>query len=193
MTFDQIAALPVQKLAAKNCRLFMWATWPQLPHAIGVMRAWGFPYSTAPILWIKPNRWALDGPVYLTDPSIWWSSKGKWTRTNSEVVLSGKRGKLARRTENMPQIVVAPRGRHSEKPEEVARVESSAWSAGRIWKCSAAGADGDGASSATTPIFSNRRTNERPSAARRAHRRSHRAGTPDRLLELRRPAPGSGL
>src|SRR5690348_8292201 len=44
---DEIATLPVAALAAKDCALFMWATYPCLPEAMHLMRAWGFTYKTA--------------------------------------------------------------------------------------------------------------------------------------------------
>jgi len=46
MTLEQIGALPVGHLAAPDACLFLWATWPLLPGAIGVMEAWGFRYTT---------------------------------------------------------------------------------------------------------------------------------------------------
>jgi N6-adenosine-specific RNA methylase IME4 len=36
MTLDDIKALPVNQLAAPNCALVLWATWPMLPQALEV-------------------------------------------------------------------------------------------------------------------------------------------------------------
>ncbi|MCA9640723.1 MAG: hypothetical protein KC492_08495, partial [Myxococcales bacterium] len=48
---------------------------------------------------------------------------GNWTRANAEFVLLGRRGKpstpRARGIGNVHQLVFAPRGAHSEKPDEV--------------------------------------------------------------------------
>ena len=42
MSIDELCALPVPELAAKDCALFLWATFPQLPEALRLIRAWGF-------------------------------------------------------------------------------------------------------------------------------------------------------
>jgi N6-adenosine-specific RNA methylase IME4 len=46
MPLDALKALPVGHLAAGDCCLFLWATWPMLPEAMDLMRAWGFDYRT---------------------------------------------------------------------------------------------------------------------------------------------------
>ena len=56
MTPDEIKALPVQTLAAKDCALLMWATFPNLQQALDTIRAWGFEYKTLAFCWIKKNK-----------------------------------------------------------------------------------------------------------------------------------------
>ena len=34
MSIDELCALPVEALAAKDCLLFLWATFPMLPEAL---------------------------------------------------------------------------------------------------------------------------------------------------------------
>ena len=46
MDLDDICELPVARLAADPCALFMWATYPKLPEALQVMGMWGFHYTT---------------------------------------------------------------------------------------------------------------------------------------------------
>lgn len=66
MSIEDIKALPVDKLAAKDCALFLWITFPMLHEAWDVMRAWGFDFKTVAFVWIKLNRtadtlfWAWD-------------------------------------------------------------------------------------------------------------------------------------
>lgn len=51
---DQIAALPVQELAAADSLLFLWATAPLLEHALAVLRSvWG---NEVPATWNCPTR-----------------------------------------------------------------------------------------------------------------------------------------
>ena len=40
-TIDEIKALPVAQLAADDCVLLIWGTWPQLPDVLDVIAAWG--------------------------------------------------------------------------------------------------------------------------------------------------------
>ena len=46
MAIEEICDLPVADLAADDCALFMWATWPTLPDAFKLIEAWGFTYKT---------------------------------------------------------------------------------------------------------------------------------------------------
>ena len=44
MGLADIAAIPVHKMAAPNCVLFMWICWPLLPEALQLINLWGFKY-----------------------------------------------------------------------------------------------------------------------------------------------------
>jgi N6-adenosine-specific RNA methylase IME4 len=44
MTMPEIAALPIGKLAARDCALLMWCTFPYLADQIKLFDHWGFPY-----------------------------------------------------------------------------------------------------------------------------------------------------
>ena len=56
MSIDELCALPVAELAAKDSALFMWATFPQLPEALRLIRAWGFTYKSVAYIWLKKNK-----------------------------------------------------------------------------------------------------------------------------------------
>jgi len=53
MSVEEICALPVQELAADDCVLFMWATYPMLKEALKVIEAWGFKYKSIAFQWIS--------------------------------------------------------------------------------------------------------------------------------------------
>ena len=55
MTQDEINALPLKEITAKDCILFMWATMPKLQEALDTIRAWGFKYKTIAFCWVKQN------------------------------------------------------------------------------------------------------------------------------------------
>lgn len=46
----------IQKIAADDCMLFMWATFPNLIEALKTIEAWGFTYKTLGFSWIKTNK-----------------------------------------------------------------------------------------------------------------------------------------
>lgn len=56
MSIEDIRALPVKDLAAEDCTLFLWITFPQLQNAFSVIRDWGFTYKTTAFVWVKQNR-----------------------------------------------------------------------------------------------------------------------------------------
>jgi N6-adenosine-specific RNA methylase IME4 len=104
-----IAALPVESLAAPDCALFLWAVWPELPGALEIIRAWGFEYTTLAFVWIKQNRGG-EGI---------FSGMGYWTRANSEPCLLATRGQPLRLAMDVHQVVLAPVAEHSRKPDKV--------------------------------------------------------------------------
>ena len=75
--------MDVAGLAAPDCVLFMWATWPKIEDALPLMAAWGFQYKTVFLVWVKTYK---NGKPKL--------SVGRYTRSNSEVLLVATRGKV---------------------------------------------------------------------------------------------------
>lgn len=106
-----IKALPVEGLAESNCALFLWATFPNLPDAISVIKSWGFNYSTCAFTWVKRNK-KTDG---------YFVGCGNYTRANAEICLLGTRGhcQSMRKSASVRQICDARIGEHSEKPSEI--------------------------------------------------------------------------
>ncbi len=114
LSLGELCMLPVEDLAAPDAVLFMWATWPTLPDAFGLMRAWGFRYYNCGIDWVKTNP--VSGTPFV--------GLGHMTRGNSEPCLLGVRGKPARVDKGVQQIllgeglIIAPIDEHSAKPPE---------------------------------------------------------------------------
>ena len=111
MELEEIKALPVQEIAAGDCALFLWATFPCLPEALEVIGAWGFTYKSAAFVWAKRNP---------KSPGWFWGL-GNWTRSNPEVCLLAVRGRPKRVSAAVHSLIEAPVGRHSAKPEEARR------------------------------------------------------------------------
>ncbi len=119
MTFHEMAALPIDTLAAENCAMFMWATRPRIEEALALIRAWGFEYVTEAFTWVKTRGTNVDGSG---KPFL---GLGHTTRANTEPVLYARRGKPKRVDASVSQVVIdnelitAELGRHSAKPPEV--------------------------------------------------------------------------
>lgn len=104
-SLEWVKALPVQDLAADNCLLWLWATNPMLPQALGVMGAWGFTFKTAGH-WAKRTR---HGKLAF--------GTGYILRCAGEPFLIGTRGKV-RTTRSVRSVVEGPVREHSRKPDE---------------------------------------------------------------------------
>ena len=102
MTAEQIAAMPVQAIAAKDSVLFLWATVPLLPEAFGVMAAWGYKYKTM-LTWDKENGKGM----------------GYWFRGVTEHCLLGVRGNLKAFRSPVKNLIRNKVGRHSAKPQQI--------------------------------------------------------------------------
>jgi N6-adenosine-specific RNA methylase IME4 len=123
MSLDELADLPVWRLAAPRAALYLWATNAFLGPAIDLVRAWGFDYKTA-------ITWEKDG-----------LGMGRTYRGTTEHLLFATRGGEGLRVHNFRTHFVAGepgleeveigldgvaffarKGRHSEKPEESYRM-----------------------------------------------------------------------
>lgn len=105
----EIASLDIQSIAAKDCVLFMWATYPKLLDALLVIEAWGFEYKTCAFTWVKTNPSGKG----------WHFGLGYYTRGNPELCLLATKGKPKRVNNCVENLLIAPRGKHSAKPVEV--------------------------------------------------------------------------
>ena len=107
MGIDELCALPVADLAAPDSALFLWATFPQLPEALRLIKAWGFTFKTVAFVWLKLNR---KSPT-------WFYGLGYWTRGNVEICLLVKRGHPKRYSKSVHQFIISPVEEHSKKPD----------------------------------------------------------------------------
>ncbi|MDT8856449.1 MT-A70 family methyltransferase [Paracoccaceae bacterium Fryx2] len=101
-----IAALPVGHLAGPDCLLFLWSTWPHLPVAMEVLRAWGFAYKTGGA-WVK--RTASGKASFGT---------GYLLRSSTEPFLIGTIGNPQIASRSVRNLIDAERREHSRKPPE---------------------------------------------------------------------------
>lgn len=116
MAIEQICALPVGELAADDCALFLWATWPQMQEAMAVIKAWGFQYVTG-FPWLKIvgapsfDLWGL-----LTVKAQY--GVGFWVRGCTEPLLIARRGNVKPPDGGFVGLL-SENLRHSRKPENI--------------------------------------------------------------------------
>ena len=78
MTVEEIKAMPVAKLAAEDCDLYLWTTQKYLPDAFDVLEAWGFRYCQT-LTWCKTPMGTGQGGLYCP---------------TTEFCLLGRKGKM---------------------------------------------------------------------------------------------------
>lgn len=108
MKGGDIGGLPVASLAADNCALFLWVTFPNLPLGVDTISKWGFRYATQAFTWVKKSK-----------SGGWFWGCGNYTRANAELCLLGIKGSMKRQSASVHSVVDCPVGRHSEKPAVV--------------------------------------------------------------------------
>lgn len=116
MPTKDICKMPVHKLIDDNCHLYLWVTNNFLEDGLRVIKAWGFEYKTM-ITWAKIvgfNSWI---------PSIQFGL-GQYFRGATEHCLFAVKGNLPYKIiegkrQQGKTLMVAPRNKHSEKPEEM--------------------------------------------------------------------------
>lgn len=109
MSKADIQALPVQNIAADDCVLLLWATFPCLQEALELISKWGFTYKTCGFTWVKRNK----------KSDSWFWGLGYWTRSNAEVCLLATKGNPKRVSKSVHQVCDARVQEHSRKPDEI--------------------------------------------------------------------------
>jgi len=126
MSLDDLAALPVEAVAAKDCLLWLWALNPMLPQALRIMDAWGFEFKTAGT-WVKRTRHGKDcfGTGYVLRSSnepflIGTRGSPKTTRSTRSTIPSYDDGFHSDGTDwPASSITIEAKAReHSRKPDE---------------------------------------------------------------------------
>ena len=108
MSLDDIKALPVADVAARDCLLFMWTVSHLQAEAMEVAKSWGFRPVSVAFVWDKSRM-----------------GMGYWTRQEVEICHLFKRGRPKRLSRGVRSLIRAPRREHSRKPDEqYSRIES---------------------------------------------------------------------
>ena len=108
MELEDICELPVADIAAEDCALFMWVTFPNLREAFDVVDAWGFTYKTVAFVWVKQNK--KSNSLFM--------GLGYWTRSNVEMCIIATKGYPKRIGRDVHQVIISHIEEHSKKPVE---------------------------------------------------------------------------
>ena len=115
MDDDDLFRLPVKKLFKESGAAFIWATCPRLDLAIHTIEKWGLHYRGVSFVWVKTRQ---DGKIIGAQgipPTA--------TKPTTELCLLAttcRRGRPFKLLDSaVRQVVLAPRGRHSEKPHQI--------------------------------------------------------------------------
>lgn len=113
MSQAELGALDVKSVLKKKAMVLMWATGPRMHYAIELIEAWGLHYRGVAFVWAKTRK---DGKLI--------SGQGvppTFTKPTSEFLLLASTKKTGRpiplRRFNAAQVILAPRGPHSQKPD----------------------------------------------------------------------------
>lgn len=113
MELEEILQLPVPRLAAARCHLYLWVPNALLAEGLQVMKSWGFTYKTN-LVWYKVRKdGGPDG-----------RGVGFYFRNVTELILFGVRGSMRTLTPGRTQVnLFSTRKReHSRKPDEIYEV-----------------------------------------------------------------------
>lgn len=108
MTVEEIKALPVSEIAAKDCVLHMWVISSHVQIGIEIAEAWGFSFKALGFNWVKTQKHSPESPKM---------GMGKWLRQESEITLLFTRGKPKRLSAGVRQVIMEPAREHSRKPD----------------------------------------------------------------------------
>ncbi|MFD1610287.1 MT-A70 family methyltransferase [Sphingomonas tabacisoli] len=118
---EQIAALPMHDLLSKNGILFLWATSPRLDVAMECIKSWKLYFRGMAFVWVKARKDGKPIGAQGIRPSI--------IKPTAEYVIAASKVAKGRPlklyNEGVPNVILAPKREHSQKPPEVqAHIES---------------------------------------------------------------------
>ena len=125
MTTQEIAALPVQTIAAKPSVVLVWSTASKIKDAITVIESWGFYFRGVHQVWVKTTKAGKIIHGQGVRPSA--------IKPTAEYLLWGATSKQGRPlpilSEKLPHVVLSsrPGGIHSKKPAIFRDMISELW------------------------------------------------------------------
>jgi len=124
LTMKDLYHIPIGTLFLPDSLLVTWVTFPKLMDQyyekydpLSIIRNWGFRPITALFVWAKVNKTVDVNELFTVND--FYSGLGRYTNSNVEVAIVARRGKgLPRLDTKVKQLIIAPIGAHSAKPQE---------------------------------------------------------------------------
>ena len=112
---ESISSLPMYDLLTKNGVLFLWATSPRLDAAMECLKSWELHYRGMAFVWVKSRKDGKPIGAQGVRPSI--------IKPTAEYVIAASKVAKGRPlklyNEAVPNVILAPKREHSQKPDEV--------------------------------------------------------------------------
>lgn len=128
LTMKELYDIPIGNAFEKDSGIIVWITGPKFLDQyyerydpLSIIRNWGFRPVTMLFVWVKTNKrgQAITEDTDLIDYDDYYSGLGRYTNSNIEFAVYARKGKgIPRLEKNVKQLIIAPIGSHSAKPQE---------------------------------------------------------------------------
>lgn len=112
---EQIISLPMNEMLTKNGILFLWATSPRLDVAMECLKSWNLYFRGIAFVWVKSRKDGKPIGAQGIRPSI--------IKPTAEYVIAASKVAKGRpqklHNEAVPNVILAPKREHSQKPEAI--------------------------------------------------------------------------
>lgn len=111
LRLHEVLGKEIAKANEENVAYFLWSTCSHTKLAMKCIdKMEGFRFATLAFNWVKINK---DGTP--------WAGPGSYTGIGSELCWLAVKGSMPPVQKLVPQVILAPKGEHSEKPDEARR------------------------------------------------------------------------
>jgi N6-adenosine-specific RNA methylase IME4 len=116
LSFQDLCALPVRKIAEPNALLALWCPSSLLTDGLLVMHEWGFVQKTT-FVWVKMAKEQYVAG-FASQPAMAFGM-GRYFRAAHELCLIGTCGSMMPANRAQRSVIMHPALKHSAKPEEL--------------------------------------------------------------------------
>ncbi len=136
LTMKDLYNIPIGDIFDPNeAMIAVWVTSPKMVDLeqnsyspLSIIRQWGFLPVTIGLVWVKTYSRAQSTELEEIEFEDFYSGLGRYTNSNIEFCIFARRKKgLERVRKDVKQLIIAPIGKHSEKPREQQERYNALW------------------------------------------------------------------